>query len=167
MFHHPFVAPTNATHRVETALDWPEFKAAGVLVLNGHTHQSYHIVHSSGLHIANASYTGQATYAASALTGSTAGCTLAWLNATDRAALMLYFYETYLICRFERCSDGKVLHEFQVNATHRTPSTNAAFAVRASVGRFDCEDVWRKGREARGCMKLKVASPAASIAPIS
>ena len=41
-----------------------------------------------------------------------------------------------------------------------------AFALRVRVANFDCEDTWTDGVEARGCMKLKIANPSASIAPL-
>lgn len=138
MFHHPFVAATNASNRIVPEMDWPEFKAQGVIVLNGHTHQSAHIEHTSGLHIVNASFVGQtANTPTQTLFGESAGCTLRFVDVTSRAVLKIEVQRGSLQCRFVRADNGATIHEFEVTAPAAVYKNvgNADIALPGGLGR--------------------------------
>lgn len=118
MFHRPFVAPTTGSLAVDTRLAWPEFFRPGLLIMNGHSHQSWHIQHTSGLHIINASNVGRTPRAQSALQGATSGASLVWFNnnINDQCVAVLRSNAQYLQVKFTKI-DETVLHSFLIPAS--------------------------------------------------
>jgi hypothetical protein len=117
MIHRCAVSTYNSSSYYLTALDWPEFKAPGMLLLFGHTHQTCHYSHTSGQHIINASNSGgQAPRAVVALVGATTGYTVDYADAsTDYAVARIDISPDLLRVKFERTMDGAVLHQFIIS----------------------------------------------------
>lgn len=66
----------------------------------------------------------------------------------------------------ESLAPARTLTWSRYGKTTSTGWSPTEFCMRVRVANFDCEDTWLSGIEARGCMKLKIANPSASIAPL-
>lgn len=118
MVHRLAVSTYGATNYTYADLDWPEFKAPGVVLVFGHTHQTNHLTHSSGAVAINASNSGgQTPRAIEALAGVTSGWTNTWSDAsTNYAVARIDASTNFLRVRFEKTSDGSVMHQFIISA---------------------------------------------------
>lgn len=117
--HRPFFSVNSGgSDRHNAALDWPFLKTIpGVVLCNGHNHQTLMHKHSSGLYIVNASNVGRQDDLGS-MEGSFTGLTAIYEDATlsNSAVAVFQASATLLRCQLRKTSNGAVLASFTIPA---------------------------------------------------